>query len=361
MKNKKVFISDCEGPISKNDSALEFAECFIPSGSYFFTLISKYDDVLSDVLKRPGYAAGSTLKLILPFLKAYGATNQKMRKYSFRHMLLLPGAKKTLQFTNKNLFSFIVSTAYEQYMSVLCDVTDFPCKNVYCSRVDLDKYRIPKREVEKLKKIVEEIVTTPIIKVPEGAKSLNEFSKRDQETIRRFDEIFFEDIPEMECGRIVEEANVMNGVEKANTIKDIVNRLGMRLYDVIYVGDSITDVQAYRIVRENGGLTISFNGNRYAIREAEVAVISGNTIVTSVLADVFNRYDKETVIKLVEKWDYSTLEKYCNRVLLNCMLELYPKNLPKVELITQSNRERLIEESSTFREKIRGEKIGRLG
>jgi energy-converting hydrogenase A subunit R len=129
----------------------------------------------------------------------------------------------------------------------------------------------------------------------------------------------------------------------------------------MYVGDSITDVQAYQIVRENGGLTISFNGNEYAIREAEVAVISENTIVTSVLADVFNRYDKDTVIKLVKKWDYSTLEKYCNRILLNRMFKLYPRILPKVELITQRNRERLIEESSNFRKKVRGEKIGRLG
>ncbi len=68
---KRIFVSDCEGPISKNDNAFELAAHFIPEGEKLFTNISKYDDVLADVLQKPGYTAGSTLKLILPFFKAY--------------------------------------------------------------------------------------------------------------------------------------------------------------------------------------------------------------------------------------------------------------------------------------------------
>jgi energy-converting hydrogenase A subunit R len=51
---KRVFISDCEGPISKNDNAFEAAARFVPNGDKLFTLISKYDDVLADVVKKPG-------------------------------------------------------------------------------------------------------------------------------------------------------------------------------------------------------------------------------------------------------------------------------------------------------------------
>ena len=67
-----VFITDCEGPISKNDNAFELTCHFIPDGDRFFTLISRYDDIQADIVKRPGYKPGDTLKLILPFLKAYG-------------------------------------------------------------------------------------------------------------------------------------------------------------------------------------------------------------------------------------------------------------------------------------------------
>lgn len=50
----RVFVSDCEGPISKNDNAFELAANFIPNGDIIFANISKYDDVLADVLHKPG-------------------------------------------------------------------------------------------------------------------------------------------------------------------------------------------------------------------------------------------------------------------------------------------------------------------
>ena len=66
------FNTDCEGPISKNDNAMELSEFYIPNGHRLFAIVSKYDDYLADVERRPGYKAGDTLKLILPFLKAFG-------------------------------------------------------------------------------------------------------------------------------------------------------------------------------------------------------------------------------------------------------------------------------------------------
>jgi energy-converting hydrogenase A subunit R len=86
---KRVFVSDCEGPISKNDNAFELAENFIPNGDKFFTNISLYDDVLAGALKKPGYNAGSTLKLILPFFKAYGITDNQMDDFSARNIVLI--------------------------------------------------------------------------------------------------------------------------------------------------------------------------------------------------------------------------------------------------------------------------------
>jgi len=83
--------TDCEGPISKNDNAMELSEFFIPSGQHFFSIVSKYDDYLADIEKRRGYQAGDTLKLVLPFFKAFGATDEAIRRFSQEHLLLLPG------------------------------------------------------------------------------------------------------------------------------------------------------------------------------------------------------------------------------------------------------------------------------
>jgi len=130
LVHRRVFVTDCEGPISKNDNAFELACHYIPRGDRFFTIVSKYDDVLADLVKKPGYKAGDTLRLILPFLRAYGATDDGMRAYSSRSILLVPGAAETLRFVLGIMPSFIVSTSYEHYISALCEAVGFPFENV---------------------------------------------------------------------------------------------------------------------------------------------------------------------------------------------------------------------------------------
>ncbi|MDH5462363.1 MAG: HAD hydrolase family protein [Candidatus Bathyarchaeota archaeon] len=358
---RRLFITDCEGPISRNDNAYELTEHFIPDGDKFFALISKYDDVQADVVKRRGYKAGDTLRLILPFFMAYEVTNKKMKRFSAQHILLVPGARDTLGFVRGLMPSFIVSTSYEQYMRALCEVVDFPYNAVRCTLLDIDRYRIDEKEAETLRRLRREIVAMPVIHIPSYATSIDDFSTGDKETIKRLDEIFWDEISGMKSGRILEEVNPIGGSEKASAVQRIARETGTDISETIYFGDSITDVQPFRLVNEHDGLTVSFNGNNYAVREAEIAVLSGHTIITSVFAEVFSRLGSEGVIELVEEWSYSALRRYCSPALQSRIVELYPKALPKVELITSNNRERLIEESSAFRKNVRGEAVGGLG
>ncbi len=139
---KRAFISDCEGPISKNDNAFEITSHFVPNGDKLFTVISRYDDVLADVIKKPGYKAGYTLKLILPFLKAYDVNDQKMREFSAQSLILIPNIRDTLQYVRNMAHAFIVSTSYEHYIKALCQALNFPYENTYCTKVSIDKYHM---------------------------------------------------------------------------------------------------------------------------------------------------------------------------------------------------------------------------
>ena len=356
-----VFITDCEGPISKNDNAFELASHFIPDGARFFTLISKYDDIQADIVKRPNYKPGDTLKLILPFLKAYGATNKSMKAFSSQNILLVPGADETLRFVLDIMPSFIVSTSYEHYISALCRVIGFPEENVYCTRVDLDKYVLSDDEIKRLREIRKEISEMPMLEIPENATKFEDLPMEVQRSVRRLDEIFWNEILRMKAGRIFREVNPIGGFEKARAVKEIVDKAGVDLSNVIYFGDSITDVDPFRIIRKGGGLAVSFNGNQYAIREAEIAVMSHNTIIISILADVFRKFGKEEVIRLVEDWSLSRLEGLCEQSLLKKLSNLPEDKAPRVERITPENMNRLIHESSEFRKTVRGEAIGRLG
>jgi energy-converting hydrogenase A subunit R len=359
---KRILASDCEGPLSKNDNAFELTAHFVPDGDKLFSVVSKYDDVLVDVVHKQGYNAGDTLKLILPFLKAFGVTDKKMQQFSEETLLLIAGTRQTLKHIQTLAPSFIVSTSYEPYIRALCNATGFPFENTYCTKLNLDKYKLLASEKTKLKALAREISQMEMMTIPPYARSLEDLSDQDIETVQRLDQIFWEDLAVKCCKDIFSEVKTIGGAEKAEAIRDAAAKLKVPLSGVMYVGDSITDVEAFKLVREAGGLAVSFNGNGYAVREAEVAVLSMNNVVTAVLADVFLRYGKAEALKIVDDWSPKALRS--SRVdssILAPFLAVYPDALPKVQIVTAQNLETLTKESSEFRKKVRGEAVGKLG
>ncbi len=94
----------------------------------------------------------------------------------------------------------------------------------------------------------------------------------------------------------------MGAEGKARAIRDSLERTGYSLADVVYVGDSITDVKAFELVKSGGGLTVSFNGNRYAVDVAEIACAADDAVATSILIDVFARHGRQAALELASRW-----------------------------------------------------------
>lgn len=361
-KQERVFISDCEGPISKNDNAFEITSHIIPNGSRLFATISRYDDIQADIVKRRGYKAGDTLKLILPFLRAYGLSNSVLAAFSSRNLLLMPGAKEMLESVNSSMPSYIVSTSYQQYMHALCDAVGFPFGNVRCTQLDLDGYQMDYLEKAEVKRLAEEITELPTLEIPGNTRSLEDSPKKLQNKIRRLDEIFWEELPSMKASGMMLEVNPIGGSEKAAVIADIASELGLTLDNVMYVGDSITDVEAFRLIRQGGGLTLAFNGNSFAVREAEVAALSESALTTAVIAEVFNSFGKDEVVSVTKEWKRERVEELdLHMPLKESFLKSFKREFPRVEVVTSGNMERLMQESSSFRRSVRSEAIGRLG
>lgn len=360
--SRRVFISDCEGPISKNDNAFELTSHFVPNGARLFTMISCYDDIQADIVRRKGYKAGDTLKLVLPFLRAYDVTSSASAVFSSRNVLLMPGAKEMLESVGSFMPSYVVSTSYEQYMRALCNAVDFPFTHVYCTLLDLGKYEIDDKEKAMVKRFAEEIVKLPMLEIPKKARSLSDFPKKMQDTLERLDEIFWKELSDMEVGRMLLEVNPVGGSEKAAAVTEIADRLDIGLQDVMYVGDSITDVSAFQLVRSAEGVTVSFNGNNYAVREAEFAVLSRSALVTALVASVFNRFGKARLLTLIREWQPSVLKKSdLDKPLKDRLFKACAEMFPRVESVTQRNMARLMRESSKFRKNVRGEAVGQLG
>ena len=100
----------------------------------------------------------------------------------------------------------------------------------------------------------------PAIELPDGAEAADLGPVA--EAIAVLDRIFWEQLPAMEIGALLQEVNPIGGPEKAKAVTDspganqtVNERNG-------YAGDSRTDVPAFEAVRAGGGLAISINGSR---------------------------------------------------------------------------------------------------
>ncbi|MDD3985603.1 MAG: hypothetical protein PHY59_06940 [Methanobacterium sp.] len=342
MLGKKFFVSDCEGPISINDNAFEISDYFIEDGGKFFEIISKYDDVLVDILKRREYIAGSTLKFIVPFLKAYRVTDNDIINFSNENVDLIPGADETLNFINSIMPSFIVSTSYNHYINALCNKTGFPYTNTYSTKLNIDYIDIDPDEIELIKDYKNLIVENP--------------------SFEFLDNIFFKKISKLKIAALMDIIIPIGGEGKKAAVEDIMYKYGFNAEDLFYIGDSITDVQPLKFANDNHGISVSFNGNEYAIKEAEIAVIADNTIITSVLADIFNRYDRENVIKFIISYNEDPKKAFKVWNVNPSHLDILNTSpLPEVKIINPYNIKSLIDKSSNFRKKLRGKSIGGLG
>jgi predicted HAD superfamily phosphohydrolase len=313
---RKVFVTDCEGPVTKNDNAAELAEELIPYGHRFFAKISLYDDYLAEVVHKEGYKAGDTLRLILPFFKAFGVTGETMEDFSSRDIAMIPQADWVLQDIQRLVPAYIVSTSYSPYIREVCNAIGFPFDNAFCTAVDLDKYSLSEPERERLKEIHATILDLPDFTIPADAASPDDLSDETKRTVSKMDELFWEILPRFEIYGIIEDVNPVGGKEKARAIQEICSREGVRLRDVFYVGDSITDVDAFRLVRAAGGMALSFNGNDWAVKEATFAVTARNALPIWWLAGLFineglSAFEDLMISAITPEWAGAISQKSC--------------------------------------------------
>ena len=342
---KKSFITDCEGPLTLNDNAFEIASNFIDNGDEFFKIVSKFDDYLVDEVKKPNYNAGDTLKLIAPFFKAYGLNNEDIVNFSQKNISLVNGAVETLKLANFQLNSYIISTSYGQYIEALCNLINFPVEYTYATELDLDSFEIIDSEKEKLRELKEIVL------------------KGD---FHELDKIFFDEIPKMAIGKLTDSVKTVGGEGKKLAMEQILENHDLDSNGVMYVGDSITDVEPLSYARENNGISVSFNGNEFSLREAEIAIISDNTIATSLLIDLHSKFNKEYILEFIKSYSKNPERAFESFRIGFSLIDEFnqifkDKDYPIIEIITDENREELTKKSLKMRKSIRGYKIGSLG
>ena len=349
MTAARIYVTDCEGPLTRNDNAQEIAERFVPGGAEFFARLSRYDDFLADVVRKPGYNAGDTLRFVPPFLRAFSVSDDDVELFSAEQVLLVPAALKTLDAVSALMPAFIISTSYTPYLRALCDLAGFPFEHVRCTKLSLDAWAMPEDEAAWLREVEGQVLARPVIEIPDGARSSDDLSADDRETVAALDDLFWNQMEGRVSGAMVAAVRPVGGGQKLAALEEIVAAEGVEGGGVMYVGDSITDTPPLAAVRAWGGVSLSFNGNGYAIAAAEFAAASPNTEVQAQLAEAFAAGGRDAVEAAVRAWPKpkkGTPARGRARATVGVVAE---------------EREALAQASAAARLRVRGERIARLG
>ncbi len=351
----------CEGPLAVNNNAFELCRDFLPpDGVRFFTQMSRYGDYLANLAKKPAYKSRDVLKLILPFLKSAGLTDEKMANYSQKHLSLVPKAEATYRFLHTlDVPIFAISSSYRPFTEAVAARLGFVPERLFSTEVDLDSYDLSETEAGELQSLLEKITAAPAIELPPAAKALQDLAPEVQEALELFDTIFVDTIPRMNIGRMYQEINTMGGPEKAQAVEDSLAKTGLTLADLLYVGDNRTDVPAMEKVRAGGGVALSFNGDRHAVRAADIIVVADTAWPVALLLAVFLRWDKEGVVELAQSTRPGA-SKYLaipESMIDPIMMGLQGGKTFNLYHPSTSRQEEVIADSTAMHRRLRGEAI----
>ena len=346
---EKSFITDCEGPLTLNDNAYELSDHFIEDGGELFKILSLYDDYLVDIVKKENYKAGNTLKLILPFFVCENLKNEDLVDFSKDHIYAVNDSKFLLKYLKEAMNTYIVSTSYGQYIEAVSNYMEVPFENTFYTDVDVDVLKLNDDEIKKINEFKESILKNP----------------QDYEL---FDDIFFSQIPKMDIYENIKQVNVVGGEGKKLAIDEIIARDDIDINNMLYIGDSITDVEPLAFARQNDGISISFNGNEYPLKVAEIAIVSPSAVTTAVIANIYAENDKNKVLEFIH--DYNDVEDFeelfkrydVDLKIKNKFFEVFDNNeYPIIQIIDDNNFDNILKVSKEMRNNIRGQDIGGLG
>ena len=331
-----------------NDNAFEMAASFIEDGGELFRILSLYDDYLVDIVKKPGYKAGNTLKLILPFFVVENLTNQDFIEFSQNHIYAVNDSKFLLEYLKEAMNTYIVSTSYGQYIEAVSNYMEVPFENTFYTNVDMDSLHLNDEEIQKIMEFKEMIMDNP-------------------EDYELFDDIFFTQIAQMGIYDEIKKVEVVGGLGKKLAIDRIIERDEIDVNEILYIGDSITDVEPLEFARKNNGISISFNGNEYPLKVAEIAIVSPSAVATAVIANIYAENDKGKVLKFIENYNVTDdLKKLftdydIDSEITDKFFSVFGDEYPIIEIVNDENYESILKTSKQMRNNIRGQDIGGLG
>jgi len=333
---------DLEGPISIIDFAAEIGRLLnkkteLNLQNYdmgeFFVMISNYDDYLIDEpgvkerLKIPEYQPGDTLRLMAPFYVAC-FTDEELVNLAKNNLGLLPGCKELMNLLQKNWEIFVISTSYSHFAHNVTNALNIPKDHVYCTALN----------VKKLKEGLRNIDDTVNILVKEIFQKYLTNHNDLSSVIADLNDFFWKG-EESDYIKVMNRVKVRGGKRKEFAVEEISEKTGVHISEMIALGDSITDIDMLKRLNEEGGLAITFNGNRFSAKNANIAITTPNNLG---VLPIFQF--KDNIDDFLEKWEEKSIyfknnpQKIEKGLISNDYKEIFVRHNFVPELVNLKNK-----------------------
>ncbi len=292
---------DLEGPISILDFAAELGKKLSKKSQLnlrnynmgdFFKMISNYDDYIIDIpgvkekLNIPDYQPGDTLRIMAPLYVA-SYTDTELINLARSNLGLLPGCKELMKILHKDLDIYVISTSYTHFAHTVTAAIDIPKDHVYCTDLNIKK---SKEGLKNIKSSIDVLIREIFQKYLNNNKDLN--------TVIEDLNNFFWKGEESDYIKIMNNIKVRGGKRKELAVEEISKKTGIPISEMIALGDSITDIDMLQRLNDEGGIAVSFNGNRFSLKRANVAVTTPNNLGTLPIFQF-----KKDIYKFLEEWE----------------------------------------------------------
>ncbi|MCK5063152.1 MAG: HAD hydrolase family protein, partial [Candidatus Aenigmarchaeota archaeon] len=347
------FCTDYEGEITPIDAALDVLAKLllkrgivnsIEEGEIIYKIISGFDDVTAelvrgtqysnDLIEKLEYTSGDTLRLIPVFFKALDVTDKELKDIYKEIGELYPGAEEGAKDIQELLGTElnIISTSWDGFLYSMNDGI-VPNKNIYGTpmKLDNDKYTLNEAEKKIILDSLEKIKPLKEIKLDESIKRIKDLDLKSYIEYLIMRRIFFIDFAQIPAVmEIYNDIRPIGSKEKAKAVQEAAEKANVELKDVICVGDSSTDKDMLKLVKENGGITWTHNGKNSILDSAHFNLVTDNYYITAPLIAIANRFGKDGLILLARDWIYDSLLAHLEQ---SVEVEIYTKMKQRLDQI----------------------------
>ena len=301
MTVKNVCCWDLEGPISILDFAAELSKLLSNKTKLglqkfnmgeFYKMLSEYDDYLIEVpgvkkeLNIPNYQPGDTLRLVAPLYMA-SFSDKELIRLAERNLGLLPGCIDLMKTLHKNWDIYIISTSYTHFAHNVAKTLKIPEDHIFCTEFNIkdanEAFHNIKNEVDILVKGIFQKFVDNHKNLDAIIKDLNDFFWKKEES---------------DYFKAMDKIQVRGGKRKEQAVEVISNQTHVPISEIIAIGDSITDIDMLQRLKDEGGIAVSFNGNRFTVSRANVAITTPNNFG---IMPIFE--NKVNIEAFLESWE----------------------------------------------------------